>query len=583
MNILRIFAAPLFCLSFSACSQDQTTQPVVDVDIPLTRFTFHQAIERDATWSPDGQWIAFGSKRSGNEDIWVKPVGGGEARQLTSNPADEVYASWSPDGTRVAFTSRRGAGGNVWTIPAGGGEATQITTGADADSVSLEWDGGSLTSWSPDSEWIAFTSLRGGSTNIWMVPSTGGEARQFTHLGGDLPNWSPDGEWLAYNSNSSGNTDIWIIPTQEGGEARQLTKHASTDAVPNWSPDGRWLVFQSGRSGTSFDIWIIAAEGGTPIQITDIEESFEVVPRWSPDGRKISFNGGPRTNVLEFWSVPTTGGEATYHSDKKLDTIQYGLIAPDQQKVALVKSGEDGNDIWLEGEDGDAIWLESVGDSAGVQLTEGGMVSERDLRLSWSNDGRHIAFSSDRGGNTNIWRAPVAGGRPRQITVTSGADITPTWSPDGKKIAFMSDTNGNWDIWMVPALGGKAEPFISSPEPEGRPVWSPDGEHLAFLSTYEQSEVANIWIAPVAGGEPTRLTEGFDPSWSPDGRNILFTHAENIWIAPLAGGAPRPLLDYPDRIYCPSWSPDGSQVYFLRRGGNTDIWIADLSNLEVLK
>lgn len=579
MKTSPMSAIALIYLLLAACSRD-TAPPTTDqVDIPLTRFTTHEAIERDATWSPDGQWIAFGSMRSGGTDIWIKPTAGGPARQLTKDPAHDTYPIWSPDGTRVAFTSNRGGVANVWTIDINGGEAVQVTTAEHG--VSFSWAFGSITSWSPDSQWIAFSSGGTRNSNIWIVPSRGGTARQLTwDSGGALPSWSPDGQWIAYASVKSGNWDIWIVGV-EGGEARQITDHPTNDGSPNWSPDGRWLAFQSDRSG-SRNTWIVPATGGAPLQITDIRDGHAVVPRWAPDGRRLAFNGGPQTQQYTIWSVAAAGGESALVADNLFGqeyNTGFVRLSPDRQKVVMARvSGEGMNRD---------IWIQPLGGSP-KQLTQGGMVSQTEPDIAWSADGTHLAFTSDRGGNANIWRIPTAGGRPRQVTVTDGEDVFPSWSPDGKYIAFTSNTNGHWDIWITPAQGGKAEPLTSELENEWGTTWSPNGKYIAFNSRKtregtERSYHNNIWIAPVDGGDATWLAEGSDPNWSPDGKTIAFHIEAKIWVVAATGGTPRLVTqDELDTSFRPVWSNDSKEISFFRRGGNTDIWIADLANLEVL-
>jgi Tol biopolymer transport system component len=74
------------------------------------------------------------------------------------------------------------------------------------------------------------------------------------------------------------------------------------------------------------------------------------------------------------------------------------------------------------------------------------------LRPSWSPLGGLIAFTSDRGGNTDIWVIPAAGGTPEQQTTHPGPDWDSTWSPDGSQVAFTSTRGGNEDIWVVDVL-----------------------------------------------------------------------------------------------------------------------------------
>ena len=178
-----------------------------------------------------------------------------------------------------------------------------------------------------------------------------------------------------------------------------------------------------------------------------------------------------------------------------------------------------------------------------------------------------------------------------------------SWSPDSRKIAFASDTDG-WDIWVVPASGGTAERVVDWPEIEFGPDWSPDGEKIAFVSSKTRTGGGgpwNIWVivaslpeaaplpkdaplpGPASGGEATWLAEGQDPDWSPDGREILFAQGGDIWKVPASGGTPTRILESSESENWPQWSPDGSRILFTRSAGAGDIWIADVSGMEVLR
>ena len=101
---------------------------------------------------------------------------------------------------------------------------------------------------SPDGSQIAFSYLG----DIWLVPSEGGKASRLTdHSAYDRePVWSPDGNWIAFTSNRFGNNDVFIM-LATGGEPLQLTFHTSSDLVTDFTPDGKWIIFQSSRSSSS--------------------------------------------------------------------------------------------------------------------------------------------------------------------------------------------------------------------------------------------------------------------------------------------------------------------------------------------
>jgi eukaryotic-like serine/threonine-protein kinase len=162
-----------------------------------------------------------------------------------------------------------------------------------------------------------------------------------------------------------------------------------------------------------------------------------------------------------------------------------------------------------------------------MQLTSDGF---ENLQPTWSPDGKWIAYSSRlRGG---VWVIPAFGGNPRQLT-DSGS--YPAWSPDGSQIAYQTAGIGEdlaaigsgallpSTIWIIPALGGEAKQLTHVGTPDGghgSPAWAPDGLHIAFGS-YDPEKI-EVWTVGVLGGSPTKITRGYDPVYSPDGKWLFF-------------------------------------------------------------
>ncbi|HDL19074.1 MAG TPA: hypothetical protein ENH29_08470, partial [Bacteroidetes bacterium] len=148
--------------------------------------------------SPDGRWLAFTSRRSGNRDIWLKSVHGGPAFQLTFHKADDYSPCWAADNRTIYFISKRSdAKGDLWQLrckPAKmPGSKIQIRQ---IDNY-LGYDG--KPDCSPDGKWIAFTSTRlTGERNIWLLDPASNNVIPFTFTGGTSPAWSSGGKWLAY-------------------------------------------------------------------------------------------------------------------------------------------------------------------------------------------------------------------------------------------------------------------------------------------------------------------------------------------------------------------------------------------------
>ena len=127
---------------------------------------------------------------------------------------------------------------------------------------------------------------------------------------------------------------------------------------------------------------------------------------------------------------------------------------------------------------------------------------------------------------TTIWKVPVSGGEPIQLTKT--LSFQPTVSPDGKIVAYYYLENNKWGIAVISIEDGKLlQEFPILPKGNLRHLrWTPDGKNLAYSDT--RGGVSNIWLQPLAGSSPTQLTR-FDSElifyfdWSPDGKNLAYS------------------------------------------------------------
>jgi dipeptidyl aminopeptidase/acylaminoacyl peptidase len=184
----------------------------------------------DPDYSPDGQKIVFTSGRSGGFGIWISNSDGSNPWLLfDGGPYLTGTPRWSPDGRQIVFDSRSstpGSGGNpdIFVISADGGQPRQLTTDPAEDVA---------PSWSRDAHWIYFGSTRSGSMQLWRAPANGGPATQLTRQGGFEGFESSDGKFVYYLK-GRGIPGIWRVPVEGGPETPVITGNEA----------GRWRYWR---------------------------------------------------------------------------------------------------------------------------------------------------------------------------------------------------------------------------------------------------------------------------------------------------------------------------------------------------
>jgi Tol biopolymer transport system component len=298
-------------------------------------------------FSPDGRQLAFvrsGGSGFGDSDLWLQPLDGKKARQLTSGDYVALYGlAWATDGNEILFGSARRGELTILRVAVDGGEPQRVAAvGRDANwpssrgdrLVYVQWAGGFEDIWrvpgrkasfpdrapekiidssyrdynqaySPDGRRVAFASTRTGPVNVWVCASDGSDPIQLTshESFAGTPRWSPDGRRIVFDSLEVGDWNLYVIDA-EGGIPRQLTHEPSADCRGSWSRDGQWIYFASDRSGT-FQTWKTPAEGGPAVQVTRRGGNY-AVESW--DGRHLYYTteiSGPSG----IWRVPVDGGE----------------------------------------------------------------------------------------------------------------------------------------------------------------------------------------------------------------------------------------------------------------------------------
>jgi TolB protein len=237
------------------------------------RITISKAIDITPVWSPDARSIAFGSWRSGFQDIYILfPYGDGILQNPTKGTAarQNFLPAFSPDGTKIAYTSTGDGNSEIYVMNRDGSNRQRLTTHPAIDVT---------PTWSPTGAQIAFTSDRGGSPQIYIINADGTGLQQITRESAcDRPTWSPAPlNEIAYSSRSGGGNIIRIFDFATR-TTRDLTDAIGSNESPAFSPNGRHVAFVSTRAGKE-QIFTIHRDGSGLRQIT--RAGTNRFPNWS--------------------------------------------------------------------------------------------------------------------------------------------------------------------------------------------------------------------------------------------------------------------------------------------------------------
>jgi TolB protein len=237
---------------------------VMDYDGTNQRpITANGGISIAPSWSPVDDRIAYTVWRPGPQIAIASAVGQRHSFTQVTGVTNNI-PSWSPDGKFVVYASRRDGNSEIYVADADGRNPRRLTTSPAIDTSPVFNPATGRT--------IAFTSDRTGTQQIHTMNADGTDIQRITEEGGDAENpaYSPDGRFLAFawNKPRSGGYDIYIFDTLTR-KFTQITSNAGNNENPTWAPDGKHIAFESNRSGTTQIYSMIVSGGRMPLQLTN--------------------------------------------------------------------------------------------------------------------------------------------------------------------------------------------------------------------------------------------------------------------------------------------------------------------------
>lgn len=218
-------------------------------------------------WSPDGSLIAFISDRDGETGLFIMNSDGSNTRKI-AGPVTFTAPTWSPDGSRIAF--QRHVSGSPMTGDLDTEVMVIAVDGSGEENLTGQPGMDGAPAWSPDGEWIAFSSNRdsgGRDRDIYMMRTDGSSVKRVTTgESASLQGWSPQGDKLTFQSRKDGNPELYVLEI-ESAEVHRLTNNTYSDFYARWSPNGEAIVFTSSPDGSQ-DIYIMAKDGSGVRRLT---------------------------------------------------------------------------------------------------------------------------------------------------------------------------------------------------------------------------------------------------------------------------------------------------------------------------
>jgi TolB protein len=187
------------------------------------------------------------------------------------------------------------------------------------------------------------------------------------------------------------------------------------------------------------------------------------------------------------------------------------------------------------------------------------LLSGRETRLypmvgyssRWSPDGSMIAVSMEQEGNSDLYLLSPEGKLIKRLTDSPDIELSPAWSPDGQRIAFCSNRSGGPQIYVVNIDGGNARRLTFKGNYNTSPAWSPKGDQIAYTSRAGDFHIMTIG----ANGEGAQeVAPGEDPTWSPDGRYLVFSSRGRLRLASKDGRSIKQLTGGGGDDTSPAWS-----------------------------
>ena len=484
--------------------------------------------------SPDSKTVAFSYKG----DIWTVPANGGQARQITTNPAYDAYPVWSPDSRQIAFASSREGSMDIYVVGRDGGAPRRVTTDS-GDEYPMAWRNDSTimlkASIMPKATSIMFANF----SQVYEVSDKGGRMRLFSDIPMEDISVGNDGALLYHDNKGYEDPfrkhhqspicrDIWLY---KGGNYTKLTNFAGEDRTPVWGGDNNTYYYLSEEDGT-FNVYKrrigetaktqLSHYKGNPVRF--LTRSTDGTLCYAYDGAIYTLKEGSQPVKLNLSMVADDGSDKLRRQVLRSGATEFA-VSPSGKEIAFVVHGD--------------VYVTSTDYTTTKRITD---TPEQERNVNFSPDGRSLVYASERGGLWQIYQTSIVNKDEKQFTYatqlkeeqlvkSSLVDMQPAYSPDGKSVAYIEDRGALKAVDVKTKavrqlMDGKFQYSYSDGDLWFQ--WSPDSKWL--LSNYighggwNNSDIA---LVPADGSQKiTNLTNsGYNDNngrWVLGGKAMLF-------------------------------------------------------------
>jgi Tol biopolymer transport system component/DNA-binding winged helix-turn-helix (wHTH) protein len=528
----------------------------------ITRLTNNGNVLVSLT-SPDGKYIVSIVEEKGKQSVWVKLSSNGSDRQIAPPSSFKLGdLACSPDSSFVyynATTKQDRVSKTLYQVPIIGGTVRKIREGID-----------SPVSFAPDGIHFAFVRedpARGRSS--LLIGSLNDEAEREL-IARETPEylgytaWSPDGGRIVCTFHTaSGGFQSRLLEVSSAGGNERLIPIPSWRYIrkPIWLKDGSGLVVTVTEKFLFSNAWFLPFSSDhepTPRRLTNGIRQLSGVSI-TDDMRELVFT--EKSRYANVWVASSADASRATKITSGGGHYEDLIWTPDGRLLYV----SDANGFWN-------IWVMNADGSGKRQLT---FDAYDKCSPSMSPDGRYIFFTSYRNGGSTIWRTDADGSNPKQLTF-GGNEIGPCCAPDGQWVIFTSySTETAFALRKVSVEGGEPATLSRGDVSVSDGVPSPDGRYVACMLTEGRSspsvQPTKLAVISLTDGAIRKLGAialqrvnggNVQLRWTPDSGGVVYADSGddecNLWVQPLAGGPPRRLTDFrDDQIFGFDFARDG--------------------------